>query len=332
MRGRDHLFRAEGGEAAGDVKVNRLPQIDYGRHPSYQFEPDPAGGLLAAQQLALLVEDVVETEAHRLATFGYRYGARSDDGRTLLEDGAARFQLSAPVVETLTAEAAPLLAALRERMGAALGRGEVPRFADRMARASSELHAPFWAAVEQAMREIGAYELTSAFYSAEGAKLQNVGILISTPQDKESLRLAETPAAGLHVDSSGKCILKAVLYLSEVTAEQGPFGLVHGSHHWDPGSIERIHRRAFDRSDLKGRSSNALRRFISLPEHMQVKAEFGADMLPEWDQTQALLADERVALGQPGLISLFDPEAVHRGGLVTAGERCAVLITMNAVY
>ena len=205
-------------------------------------------------------------------------------------------------------------------------------FADRMAKASPDLHAPFWAAVDRAMHEIGAFDLTAAFFSAKGAKLQNMGILISTPQDKESLRLAETPAAGLHVDSSGKCILKAVLYLSDVTPEQGPFGVVPGSHRWDPGSTERIHRRAFDRSDLKGRSPGSLRTFISLPAHMQVKAEFGADLLPEWEETQALLAAERITLGAPGLITLFDPEAVHRGGLVTAGERCAVLITMSAIY
>lgn len=312
--------------------MDRLPTIDYSRHPAYQREPDLERGRQAADQLALLVEHVTEIEAQRVATFGYRYGAQTEDGRMLLRDGVLQFQLSAPVVEDLSTHAAPAVAAVKARMEALEGRGKAPKFADRMERASREIHAPLHATVERAMREIGAFELTTAFFGARYAKLQNMAVMVSTPRDKESLLLAESPAAGLHVDSSGKCILKAVLYISDVSPDQGPFGMVPGSHMWDPGGVERIHRRAFDQSPFKSRSPNSLSTFIALPKHLQVKAEFGGDLLPEWEETRVLLGSERVALGQRGLVSLFDPEAVHRGGLVTTGERLAILVTMSAVY
>jgi hypothetical protein len=69
--------------------------------------------------------------------------------------------------------------------------------------------------------------------------------------------------------------------------------------------------------------------FLSLPEEMQVKAEFGGDMLPDSPETLALVRDEFVVTGPAGQLNLFDPEAIHRGGDVRAGERRVMLITMG---
>jgi hypothetical protein len=314
--------------------MDGLPQIDYSRHPGYQFEPDHELGRRALEQLEPLIARLTEAEAYRAEHFGYRYGSSSEDGRRLVEAGALPFELSEASSRRLLELAEPAIAAVRARMSALKAEGKRANFLDRMEMATVEAHAPLRAAVEEAMREIGAFELTSAFFSARAAKLENAGLLISTPEDKESLlrHSGEAPGAGLHVDSSGKCLVKAVLYVSDVDAGSGPFGLVQGSHRWDPGCEERIWRRAFDRSELKGRAAGSRRAFISLPRHLQVKAEFGADLLPEWDDTRDLLASELVFLGRPGTGALFDPEAVHRGGLVAEGERRAILVTLSAVF
>ncbi len=140
------------------------------------------------------------------------------------------------------------------------------------------------------------------------------------------------PTAGFHIDSNGKCFVKVVLYLSDVGPDQGPFGLARGSHRWAEGSEERIFRRAFDKSDLVVRSAKKRRMFLSLPPQMQVKAEFGGDMLADSPEAKALLDQEIVATGPRGQVNLFDPEGVHRGGNVRQGERRVVLITMGPVW
>jgi hypothetical protein len=314
--------------------MDRLPDIDYARHPAYQHPPDPERGWLAAESLAPLIERMTEAEAYRSANFGYRYGADGENGRRLADEGLLPFQLPAPATRRLVELAEPAMAAVRRRMSALTAEGRRPGFGDRMEIVKGDSHPELGSAVESSMRELGAFDLTTAFFSARGAKLENAAVLISTPEDKESqLRHSgETPGAGMHVDSSGKCLIKAVLYLGDVDEGCGPFSLVPGSHRWDPGSPDRIRRRAFDRSELKGRSPSSRRVFISLPRELQVKAEFGADLLPEWDETQALLASEQAILGGPGSGALFDPEAVHRGGLASTGERRAILVTLSALY
>jgi hypothetical protein len=314
--------------------MRALPQIDYSRHPAYQYEPDAELGRQAALRLQPLIERMIEAEAYRAAKFGYRYGAANDDGHRLVQDGALPFQLGEAAARRLVELAEPAVAAVHQRIAALKARDRRVSFIDRMEMATPEAHAPLRAAVEEALRELGAFDLTAAYFSAPAAKLENVGVLVSTPHDKESLlrHSGDAPGAGLHVDSSGKCLIKAVLYLCDVDAGGGPFGLVHGSHRWDPGCEERIFRRAFDRSDLKGRAPGARREFVSLPKRLQVKAEFGADLLADWEDTRALLASEQLYLGGPGSGALFDPEAVHRGGLACEGERRAVLITLSAMW
>ncbi len=87
-----------------------------------------------------------------------------------------------------------------------------------------------------------------------------------------------------------------------------------------------------DKSDLVVRSAKKRRMFLSLPEEMRVKAEFGGDMLPGSPAAVALLAEEFVATGPRGQLNLFDPEGVHRGGNVRKGERRAILITTGPAW
>ncbi len=195
-----------------------------------------------------------------------------------------------------------------------------------------------WAAVQDAIREAGMLDLTAAYFGAERAGLRSVGVLVNQPDQDWANRLyrdveLETPpTAGFHIDSNGKCFVKAVLYLNDVGPDQGPFGLVPGSHRWSEGAQERIYRRAFDKSGLVVRSAKKRRMFISLPREMQVKAEFGGDMLAGSPEADALLEQEFVATGPRGQLNLFDPEAIHRGGNVRRGERHVLLITCGAAW
>ncbi len=91
-----------------------------------------------------------------------------------------------------------------------------------------------------------------------------------------------------------------------------------------------MRRRAFDRSPLVSRSPGQRKAFLSLPEELQVKAEFGGDMPAGAPETAALIAEERVMTGPRGQLNLFDPEAIHRGGHARQGERQVFLLSVAA--
>jgi hypothetical protein len=314
------------------TEQQRLPLIDYARHPDYggMFEPDEALGRQAMSVLEPLIEDQRKLEAERRDTFGYRFTGDGPVGRQLADDGLVRFQVADRLMAPVCAASAPLLEEITERLDAMKAAGETVLFKDQAQQIDPEGHGELWAALHDALHDVDAFVLTTRFFGSKKSKLQSAQVLVSRPRPKDGESVAATE--GLHIDSSGRCILKAVLYLDDVGPDQGPFGLVPGSHQWEAGDVSRVYRRAFDRSGLVGRGGKKRRQFMSLPREMQVKAEFGGDLLPGEPQARELLARESVSVGPRGMLSLFDPEAIHRGGQAREGERHAILLTLRTRY
>ena len=252
-----------------------------------------------------------------------------------MRDGYAAVQLQAATLDPIEQQAAPLFAAIASQIEEVRAAGERIQYKTVHAGIGPQANAELWAAIERAMRDCGAFDVTAAYFGAPKVTVRSAGLLWNQPNQDWATRLYRDleveapPTAGFHIDSNGKCFVKVVLYLTDVGPEQGPFGMVPGSHRWAEGSEERIWRRAFDKSELVVRSAKKRRMFLSLPEEMQVKAEFGGDMLPGAPETRALVDQEHVAVGPRGQVNLFDPEAIHRGGNVRSGERRVVLITMS---
>ena len=317
-----------------------LPRIDYAAHPAYggMFEPHPDLGRRALDVLEPLIEEARAIEADKLARFGYRHGFSESVGEALVRDGFAALQLSGTGIDRIERAAQPVAESIARRLQETRAAGERIQYKTAHQGVTPEGQPELWAAAVQAMRDCGALEVTAAYFGTAAAKVRSAGVLVNQPDQDWAVRLyrdieLEAPqTAGFHIDSNGKCFVKVVLYLSDVGPEQGPFGMVRGSHRWAEGSEDRIFRRAFDKSDLVIRSAKKRRMFLSLPQDMRVKAEFGGDMSPGSPEAEALLAQEVVALGPKGQVNLFDPEGVHRGGNVRSGERRVMLITMGPAW
>ena len=318
----------------------RLPKIDYAAHPAYggMLEPLASLGQRALKVLEPLIAEAREIEQEKRERFGFRHGSAESVGEALVRDGAATVQLTSSQLEPIERSAAPLLESIARRLDETRAAGERIQYKTAHQGVAADSHPEFWAAVERAMRDCGALDLTAAYFGAPTAKVRSAGLLLNQPDQDWATRLYRDiemqapPTAGFHIDSNGKCFVKVVLYLSDVGPEQGPFGLVRGSHRWAEGSEERIFRRAFDKSELVIRSAKKRRMFLSLPPQMQVKAEFGGDMDPGAAETRRLVDEELRAVGPSGLLTLFDPDAVHRGGNVRSGERHALQLVLTAQY
>jgi len=317
-----------------------LPQIDYESHPAYggMLQAHPYFRDQALAQLQPMIEEMTVVEQDRVQRFGYRHGYAEAVGEDLVKRGVSPIQLTARATDRIQSGAQPMIDLVRARLAETRAAGEPIKYKTALETADAEGRPELWTAVDIAMREAGVFGLTAAYFGARGGELRSVGLLVNQPNQDWATRLyreaeIETPpTAGFHIDSNGKCFVKAVLYLNDVGPDQGPFGMVPGSHRWSEGSQERIYRRAFDKTGLVMRSQKKRRLFISLPKEMQVKAEFGGDMLAGSPEADALLQQEFVATGPRGQLNLFDPEAIHRGGNVRQGERIAVLITCGPVW
>ena len=317
-----------------------LPRIDYLSHPAYGglFAPDPAAGAEALAVLEPLIAEMAELEAVRVGRFGYDYGAVNRQGEELVEHGVTQVRLPDELMDPVHAAAHPVIASVQDRIAEARAAGKPIRFKTVEQLLSQETHGELWSSVDRFLREMAIYDTVAAFFRAKSARINGLALFVNPPSQEWANRLfrdvkMETPpTAGFHIDSNGKCYIKGILHLNDVGPEQGPTGVVPKSHLWGQGSRDRVIRRAFDRSPLLARSAEMRKAFISLPEELQVKAEFGGDMTPDSPEAKSLVEQELRAVGPRGMLTLFDPDAIHRGGNVRAGERHALQLVLTAQY
>ena len=317
-----------------------LPRIDYLSHPAYGglFQPDPAAGAQARAVLEPLIEEMTAVEAQRVDRFGYDYGAVNRQGEELAERGVTQVRLPDELMDPVHSAAQPVIQAIQARIAETRAAGKAIRFKTVEQLLSPEADGELWNAVDRFLREMAIYDTVTAFFRAKSARINGLALFVNPASQEWANRLfkdvkLEAPATtGFHIDSNGKCYIKGILHLSDVGPEQGPTGVVPKSHLWGQGARDRVIRRAFDRSPLLARTADLRRAFISLPEELQVKAEFGGDMAPGSPEAQALVDEELRAVGPKGLLTLFDPDAVHRGGNVRSGERHALQLVLTAQY
>ena len=317
-----------------------LPRIDYLGHPAYGglFEPDPAAGAKAQAMLEPLIEEMTLIEAQRVERFGYDYGAVNAQGEELIQRGVTQMRLPDTLMDPVQTAAQPVIQSIQARIAETRAAGQAIRFKTVEQVLSPETHGELWKAVDRFLREMAIYDTVTAFFRAKSARINGLALFVNPASQEwanrlfKDVKLEPPPTTGFHIDSNGKCYIKGILHLSDVGPEQGPTGVVPGSHLWGQGGRERVVRRAFDRSPLLARTAELRKAFISLPEELQVKAEFGGDMVPGSPETEKLVEEELRAVGPRGLLTLFDPDAVHRGGNVRSGERHALQLVLTAQY
>ena len=67
---------------------------------------------------------------------------------------------------------------------------------------------------------------------------------------------------------------------------------------------------------------------MALPRIFRKKCAFGADIINRSVESDELLRSEIKITSDKGNLILFDPIGIHRGGMVTRGERRAVTLLL----
>lgn len=118
----------------------------------------------------------------------------------------------------------------------------------------------------------------------------------------------------LHIDGKPTASLKLLIYLNNVSLENGPFRFVV-EQKYHPSEEEIIIRKT---NDSLGFGEKQL---ASLPKPYRARCVFGNDIDEDHPEYGFLLSNEKVITGQAGTGILFDNNKVHRGGFVREGVR-----------
>jgi hypothetical protein len=171
-------------------------------------------------------------------------------------------------------------------------------------------------------------------YLGPHARLVDVNPQINDPSDDFWKRIFpdrdETlpRSAYLHRDASGGD-LKAIIYLTEVGSEQGPFGYVLGSHRLSLSRAEDHVCEANDSNGLAGTEPGTRQLFAGLPPSLRLKGAFGNDLQDNDPASQSLLRSLWSITAPAASIVLFDTKGVHRGGMVANGERRVITCVLG---
>lgn len=252
---------------------------------------------------------------------------RADAGaavtQTLQSDGICVIRTADQAFNRICQAAAPLLERLRSTRGRqSLGGRD---FAESRASALRTENADLFACVEQMLTQSGVLDGCSA-YLGHSAKLVDVNPQINDSSDDfwqrvfPDLPSSPLPTAYLHRDASGGDI-KAILYLSDVGPDNGPFSYALGSHRVPRTRLTDWIEETNDQSGASGTARADRQSFIALPAKLQRKCAFGNDILPATEIATRLNAAEWTIEARRGHLVIFDTKGFHRGGMVKEDER-----------
>ena len=158
---------------------------------------------------------------------------------------------------------------------------------------------------------------------------------ISTPTDQhwkhflyDCDMLSKT--TNLHIDPKEDTI-KAIMYINDVTQEDGPFSYVLKSNRWVYDDLQNIFSRSISTSNYCSSPEHRAVVF-QLPKVCRVTGFFGRLLLDDSTQQNMILEKERMLTSDLGNLCIFDPAGMHRGGVCKQGTRVALQILMKPTH
>ena len=238
------------------------------------------------------------------------------DGICVAAIDSAHFQAIALAVQ-------PLIDDLHQARGARIGGGR--GFEESRGVALRTANAELYNAVEKMFRDSGMLAGISKYLGCE-ARLADVNPQVNDASDDFWRRIfpdlpdESRPTPYFHRDASGGDI-KAIVYLSDVGPDSGPFSYAIGSHRARGSTLVDWIEETNDQSGFSGTDAVARRRFSALPAVLRRKCAFGNDLTHGQPITQRILGAEWVVCADRGHVAVFDTKGFHRGGMVKSGAR-----------
>jgi hypothetical protein len=255
----------------------------------------------------------------------------SEYSQQLVQNGCAVVTMPAPRFEALAKVAAKEFAALAARRGTGANKRE---FDESRATADRRTSPALFAVIEAIFAESGVSDAANA-YMGRTARLIDVNPQINDPSDTFWRDIFDDRAgeplprtAYCHRDASGGD-LKAIIYMSDVDGQTGPFTYALGSNQMKISRIDDLLCEANDHNGLSGTDLATRRKFAALPAKLRQKGSFGNDLTDDNPASEQIANALWEIKAPQGSIVLFDTKGIHRGGMVDAGERRVITCVLG---
>ena len=130
----------------------------------------------------------------------------------------------------------------------------------------------------------------------------------------------------LHIDPKEN-VMKAMMYLNDITEDDGPFGYVEKSHRWVYDDLQNIFGRAISTGSYCHNPQSRAAVF-QFPKQLRVSHNFGRSVIPGSGFEKEL--DDNATTVTDNNIMVFDPGAgIHQGGICKEGTRLALQVLMK---
>ena len=186
--------------------------------------------------------------------------------------------------------------------------------------------------VNNMFQKLGILNAASKYNKYNGLKVTNVVLHIAKPTDENWKQFLYdcktiTKTTNLHIDPKEN-VMKAMMYLNDITEDDGPFGYVEKSHRWVYDDLQNIFGRAISTGSYCHNPQTRAAVF-QFPKQLRVSHNFGRLLLDGTEEQERLLKQEKLFTSDKGNLCVFDPAGMHRGGICKTGTRIALQILMK---
>jgi len=186
--------------------------------------------------------------------------------------------------------------------------------------------------VNEMFKSKGILQAATKYNKFKPLEVKNVVLHIAKPTDqnyKQFLYDCKTVSktTNLHIDPKEN-VMKAMMYLNDITADDGPFSYIEKSNRWVYDKLQNIFGRAISTgSYCHTPESRAV--VFQLPKKLRVSHNFGRLLQDGTEEQERILKQEKLFTSDKGNLCVFDPAGMHRGGICKSGIRIALQILMK---
>ena len=186
--------------------------------------------------------------------------------------------------------------------------------------------------VNDMFSKLGVLQGATKYNKGKSLQVKNVVLHIATPTDQNWKQFlydcnTVTKTTNLHIDPK-EDVIKSMMYLNDITLDDGPFSYVEKSNRWVYDDLQNIFGRAISTgSYCHTPESRAV--VFQLPKQLRISHNFGRVLLDDTEHQQNIIDKEKMFTCDKGNVCIFDPAGMHRGGICNKGTRVALQILMK---
>jgi len=186
--------------------------------------------------------------------------------------------------------------------------------------------------VNDMFTKLGVIQGATKYNKGKQLQVKNVVLHIATPTDQNWKQFLydcslTTRTTNLHIDPK-EDVIKAMMYLNDITLDDGPFSYVEKSNRWIYDDLQNIFGRAISTGSYCDTPQSRATVF-QLPKICRVSHNFGRILLDDDPQQKMIVEKEKMFTSDKGNLCIFDPAGMHRGGICNKGTRIALQILMK---